>query len=219
MRNDQGMPGTHDPTEDHLLAALAPEERERIFPHLQLVDMSLGKVLYESGDTLRYVYFPTDCIVSLLYVLVDGASAELSVAGNEGLIGQANYAKANDLRSIRAGQTDGSRNRGDHLDGVFLTVIDERHRGVRTNRTIDQDSYPTRLRAVRRRHLRDDDVVRGVAEAVMNPEGRPVRGQAGLETQLVDVEPQAEQRLQDEAVHPARRARVPGPAAASDVRR
>jgi len=79
------MPGTHDPTENHLLAALAPEERERIFPHLQLVDMSLGKVLYESGDTLRYVYFPTDCIVSLLYVLVDGASAELSVAGNEGL--------------------------------------------------------------------------------------------------------------------------------------
>jgi len=81
------MPITHDPTENHLLAALAPEERERIFPHLQLVDMPLGKVLYESGDTLRWVYFPADCIVSLLYVLIDGASAELSVVGNEGLIG------------------------------------------------------------------------------------------------------------------------------------
>ena len=81
------MPVTRDPTENHLLAALAPEERERIFPHLQLVDMPLGKVLYESGDTLRYVYFPTDCIVSLLYVLLDGASAELAVVGNEGLIG------------------------------------------------------------------------------------------------------------------------------------
>jgi len=78
---------THDPTENHLLAALAPEERERIFPHLQLVDMPLGKVLYESGDTLRYVYFPADCIASLLYVLLDGASAELAVVGNEGLIG------------------------------------------------------------------------------------------------------------------------------------
>jgi len=81
------MPTAHDPTENHLLAALAPEEQERIFPHLRLVDMPLGKVLYESGDTLRYVYFPTDCIVSLLYVLVDGGSAELSVVGNEGLIG------------------------------------------------------------------------------------------------------------------------------------
>ena len=68
------MPVTHGPAENHLLAALAPEERERIFPHLQLVDMPLGKVLYESDDTLRFVYFPTDCIVSLLYVLLDGAS-------------------------------------------------------------------------------------------------------------------------------------------------
>jgi len=81
------MPTAHDPTENHLLAALAPEEQQRIFPHLRLVNMPLGKVLYESGDTLRYVYFPTDCIVSLLYVLVDGGSAELSVVGNEGLIG------------------------------------------------------------------------------------------------------------------------------------
>ena len=81
------MPITHDPAENHLLAALAPAERERIFPHLQLVDMPLGKVLYESGDTLRYVYFPADCIVSLLYVLADGATAELAVVGNEGLVG------------------------------------------------------------------------------------------------------------------------------------
>jgi CRP-like cAMP-binding protein len=81
------MPATRDPTENHLLAALAPDERERIFPHLQSVDMRLGEVLYESGDTLRHVYFPTDCIVSLLYVLIDGASAEIAVAGNEGLIG------------------------------------------------------------------------------------------------------------------------------------
>ena len=83
----QSVPMTHDPAENHLLAALAPEERERIFQHLQLVEMPLGKVLYESGDTLRHVYFPTDCIVSLLYVLADGASAELAVVGNEGLVG------------------------------------------------------------------------------------------------------------------------------------
>jgi CRP-like cAMP-binding protein len=77
----------HDPQQNHLLAAFSAAEQERIYPHLQLVPMPLGKVLYESGDVLRYVYFPTNSIVSLLYVLADGASAEISVVGNEGLIG------------------------------------------------------------------------------------------------------------------------------------
>jgi CRP-like cAMP-binding protein len=83
------MADLHDPTQNHLLAALPPPERERIFPHLQRVPMTLGKVLYESGDVLRHVYFPIDSIVSLLYVMADGASAEISVVGNEGLIGVA----------------------------------------------------------------------------------------------------------------------------------
>jgi hypothetical protein len=61
------MTGPHDPQQNHILAALSDAERERIFPNLQLVPMPLGKVLYESGDTLRHVYFPTDSIVSLLY--------------------------------------------------------------------------------------------------------------------------------------------------------
>jgi len=77
----------HLPAQNYLLAALSPEERERVFPHLRLIAMPLGKVLYESGDELEYVYFPTDSIVSLLYVLESGASAEISVVGNEGLIG------------------------------------------------------------------------------------------------------------------------------------
>ena len=81
------MPGSCDPQQNHLLAALSPDERERIYPHLRLVEMPLGKALYESGDVLRHVYFPIDSIVSLLYVLADGASAEISVVGNEGLIG------------------------------------------------------------------------------------------------------------------------------------
>src|SRR5271155_4643043 len=74
---------------NNLLAALSTAERARIFPDLQLVPMPLGKVLYESGDVLRYVFFPTDCIVSLLYVMKDGASAEISVVGNDGIVGVA----------------------------------------------------------------------------------------------------------------------------------
>jgi CRP-like cAMP-binding protein len=77
----------HAPQQNLLLAALTPEERERLYPNLKLASLPLGKVLYESGDVQRYVYFPTDSIVSLLYVMESGASAEVSVVGNEGLIG------------------------------------------------------------------------------------------------------------------------------------
>jgi len=72
-----------------LLAALPTAERGRVFPHLEFLPMPLGGVLYEPGDILPYVYFPTDCIVSLLYMMADGASAEIAVVGNEGLVGVA----------------------------------------------------------------------------------------------------------------------------------
>ncbi|UJX41190.1 Crp/Fnr family transcriptional regulator [Desulfovibrio sp. JY] len=75
------------PQQNHLLAALPAEVQNRLIPHLELVAMPLGKVLYESGDALCHAYFPTDSIVSLLYVMENGASAEISVVGNEGLIG------------------------------------------------------------------------------------------------------------------------------------
>lgn len=77
------------PDDNHLLNALPQAERERVFPHLQLVAMPLGKVLYESGAALRHMYFPTDSIVSLLHVMLDGASAEIAVVGREGAVGVA----------------------------------------------------------------------------------------------------------------------------------
>ena len=67
------------PLQNHLLAALPPAIQQRLFPMLELVPLPLGRVLYESGDTVRYVYFPADAIVSLLYVMESGASAEISV--------------------------------------------------------------------------------------------------------------------------------------------
>jgi CRP-like cAMP-binding protein len=81
------MPAPRDPQQNHLLASLSPSERERVYTHLQLVPLPLGKVLYESGNVMQHEYFPTDSIISLLYVLADGASAEISVVGNDGLIG------------------------------------------------------------------------------------------------------------------------------------
>ncbi|HSW16251.1 MAG TPA: Crp/Fnr family transcriptional regulator [Ramlibacter sp.] len=76
-----------DPRDNWLLAALADVEWERWLAHLEPIDMPLGKVLYESGGKLSHVYFPTTAIVSLLYVMESGASAEIAVVGNEGLVG------------------------------------------------------------------------------------------------------------------------------------
>ena len=81
------MPETSSPQQNHLLAALPVEVQHRLLPHLEPAELPLGKVLYESGRVTRHVYFPTDAIVSLLYVIENGASAEISLVGNEGLVG------------------------------------------------------------------------------------------------------------------------------------
>jgi CRP-like cAMP-binding protein len=72
---------------NHLLAALPDADWQRWQPQLEWVPLPLGQVLYESGCTMSHVYFPTDAIVSLLYVMADGASAEIAVVGNEGVVG------------------------------------------------------------------------------------------------------------------------------------
>jgi CRP-like cAMP-binding protein len=76
-----------DPKQNLLLASLPPEEWARWQPQLELVDLPLGKVLHESGAPMSYVYFPTSAIISLLYVLENGASAEIAVVGFEGVVG------------------------------------------------------------------------------------------------------------------------------------
>ena len=78
---------TIDLSGNRLLAALTPAERERMATDTVLVDMPLGEVIYESGGAIEHVYFPTTCIVSLLYVLENGASAEIAVVGREGVVG------------------------------------------------------------------------------------------------------------------------------------
>jgi CRP-like cAMP-binding protein len=78
-----------DPRDNQILAALPDEEAARLFPQLKLVEFPLGMSVYESGGVQRYIYFPTDSIVSLLYVLKSGASAEIAVVGKEGAIGVA----------------------------------------------------------------------------------------------------------------------------------
>jgi len=94
--------------DNHLLAALPDEAKEHLFPHMKLVDLPLGKVLYEPGDALHYVFFPTDSIVSLLYVMENGASAEISVVGNEGVVGIAVFMGGESTPSRAIVQSSGS---------------------------------------------------------------------------------------------------------------
>jgi len=81
------MSAAQDPRQNHLLAALSGPDFERVKAKLRLVPLPLGEVLYESGSRQRSVYFPTTAIVSLQYMMADGASPEIAVVGNEGIIG------------------------------------------------------------------------------------------------------------------------------------
>ena len=113
-----------NPRDNHILDALPDEERERLFPHLSFVSMPLGKVLYESGESLKHIYFPTDSIVSLLYVMKDGASAEIAVVGNDGAIGVALFMGGETTPSRAIVQSAGSAYR---LEGKRLKLEFSRH--------------------------------------------------------------------------------------------
>lgn len=86
-KNNIRMFGIHSPLQNRLLAALPPEDYRRLEPYLEPVAMRRGSVLYESGARLSHVYFPTTSIVSLLYVMADGASSETASVGKEGIVG------------------------------------------------------------------------------------------------------------------------------------
>ena len=97
------------PSSNRLLMALPKHDRQRLEPHLKLVSLSLGEALYESGGSLRHVYFPINSIVSLLSVMADGASAEIAVVGNDGVVGVSIHGWRDDSKPC------GRTERGRHL--------------------------------------------------------------------------------------------------------
>jgi CRP-like cAMP-binding protein len=110
-----------DPRENHLLAALPADEWARWLPMLEPVDMALGEVLYESGMAMTHVYFPATAIASLLYVMEDGASAEIAVVGNEGIVGISLFmgGETTPSRSVVQSAGQGFRMRGPLLEDEF----------------------------------------------------------------------------------------------------
>ena len=111
----------HDPRQNHLLAALPADELDRILPDLEWVAIPLGESLSEPGIQMRHVYFPTTAIVSLLYVMEDGASAEIAVVGNEGVVGVSLFMGGETTTSRAVVQSAGHayRLKGNLLKGAF----------------------------------------------------------------------------------------------------
>ena len=111
----------HNTTQNHILAAFPTAEYERLSTHLELIEMPLGEVLSESGDQLEYVYFPTTSIVSLQYVLENGASAEIAAVGNEGILGISLFMGGNTTlgRAVVRSAGHGYRLKADLLQAEF----------------------------------------------------------------------------------------------------
>jgi len=117
------LPGSLPPRANHLLAALPEATFEKLLPALEGVKLALGQAVYESGGAQGHVYFPTTSIVSLLYVLADGASAEIAVTGNEGLVGIALFmgGETTPSRAVVQSAGHGYRLRGEVLKREFET--------------------------------------------------------------------------------------------------
>jgi len=101
------MAAADNPKQNHLLAALPAPDYERLLPDLELITMPLGWSVYEAGGHMGYVYFPTTCIVSLLFVMENGASAEIAITGNEGLVGIALFMGGESTPSRAVVQSEG----------------------------------------------------------------------------------------------------------------
>ncbi len=115
------MLAPQSPKNNRLLAALPAQDYERLLPHLERVPLKLGLALYESGGQQGHVYFPTDSIVSLLYVMKDGASAEIAVVGNEGLVGIALFmgGESTPSRAVVQSAGDAYRVAGERMKNEF----------------------------------------------------------------------------------------------------
>lgn len=102
------FPNSHHPVENQLLAMLRSEEYERLRPHLENMVFTLSEVIYESGGQQRYIYFPTTAIISLLYLMENGSSAEIGVVGNEGVVGIALFMGGNTMPNRAVVQSAGA---------------------------------------------------------------------------------------------------------------
>ena len=139
---------------NHLLAALPADEFGRVEENLEPVSLSLGEVIYESGEQLEHIYFPTSSIISLLYIMENGSTAEIGMAGNDGLVGIALYMGGSTTPSRAVVQSAGNAfrmpsramNNEFSLGGVFQKVLLRYTQSLMTQ--ISQTAVCNRLHSV-----------------------------------------------------------------------
>lgn len=145
---------------NHLLAALPDDEFSRLEPNLEAVTLSLGTVIYESGEQLEHIYFPTTAIISLLYIMENGSTAEIGMAGNDGLVGIALYMGGSTTPSRAVVQSAGnafrmrskSLNEEFSLGGVFQKILLRYTQSLMTQ--ISQTAVCNRLHSVEKQLCR-----------------------------------------------------------------
>jgi len=148
------MTVTNNSLKNHLLAALPQAELARIEPSLEPVSLALGEVLYESGDRMTHVYFPTTAIISLLYIMQNGSTAEIGIAGNNGLVGIALFMGGETTSNRAVVQSGGDAVRmkaanvrtAFELGGVFQSVLLRYTQSLMTQ--ISQTAVCNRLHSV-----------------------------------------------------------------------
>ena len=176
-----------DPKENHLLAALPPEDFARILPDLELIAMPLGWVVYESGTPLEYVYFPTTCIVSLLYVMKNGASAEIAIAGNEGLVGISLFmgGESTPSRAVVQSAGAGYRIKADVLKREFALGADLQHLALRYTQALITQMAQTAV--CNRHHSVDQQLCRWLLLSMDRLHGNELRMTQDLIANMLGV--------------------------------
>ena len=146
--------------QNHLLAALPASVRKRFFSCLKLVELELGEVIYESGQPLEFVYFPTNCIISLLYLMLDVTCAEISVVGYEGMVGVAVFMGGESTPSRAVVQSKGCAYRMSSLElqREFNSDVDIRVLMLRFTQTLINQMSQTAV--CNRRHSIDQQLCR-----------------------------------------------------------
>jgi len=153
-------PPPRSPKQNHILAALPVEDYTRLLPDLELVPMPLGWAVYESGGHMSYLYFPTTSLVSLLYVMEDGASAEIAISGNEGLVGIALFmgGETTPSRAVVQSAGNGYRLRASVAKKEFATGGNLQHLALRYTQALITQMSQTAV--CNRHHALDQQLCR-----------------------------------------------------------
>ena len=154
------MSSPHTPKQNHLLAAMPEADYAHLLPDLELTPMPLGWALYESGGQMGYLYFPTTSIVSLLYVMESGASAEIAITGNEGLVGISLFmgGESTPSRAVVQSAGNGYRLRASVLKSEFALGGNLQHLALRYTQALI--TQMTQTAVYNRHHALDQQLCR-----------------------------------------------------------